>query len=98
MLERFQELTATERGKLIAGPPEGLRAVDAAAFVGVSVSQWRELDRSALCPAAVQLGDRLPVWPRLELRAWLLDGAPSRAEWASRRQAAIDRLAREGGK
>ena len=70
-------------------PPEGLRAADAAAYMGVSYSQWMELDRSARCPAAANLGERLPVWSRTELLCWLLAGAPGRQEWTSQRGRAL---------
>jgi hypothetical protein len=71
--------------------PEGLTNAAAARFVGCSVSLWNSLNTRGLCPAPVQLADRRPVWPRTELKAWLLAGAPTRLQWRAIRDAAIRR-------
>jgi predicted DNA-binding transcriptional regulator AlpA len=69
--------------------PEGLDAADAARFVGVSRSSFYQLDERGLVPAAVLVGDTKRVWPRSELRAWLLAGAPSRLHWRAMRDQAL---------
>lgn len=83
--------TPQKAGRPHVGLPEGMRAAEAARFVGISPSLWRSLDARGLVPAPVELSIRLPIWPRTELRAWLLAGAPPRIKWRQIREAAIAR-------
>lgn len=65
-----------------APQPEGLAGPSAAAFCGVSDSQWHDLNSRGLVPAPVLIGDgRCRRWLRSELLAWLRAGAPARARW-----------------
>lgn len=70
---------------------EGLGPVESATYVGVAPSKWRQMNADELCPKAVELGDRCQRWPRSELRAWLLAGAPPRARWTGMRDQALRR-------
>jgi predicted DNA-binding transcriptional regulator AlpA len=77
----------------IAACAEGLTADQAAAYVGVSVRKWHEMNGSGKCPAPVELGDRCLRWPRSELKAWLLAGAPTRVTWRVLREREMRRSA-----
>ena len=72
---------------------EGLGPREAAAYCGCSLAKWHDLHNRGLCPAASYLSERLPVWPRSELKAWLWAGAPPLAKWRMMRDAAIRRSA-----
>jgi predicted DNA-binding transcriptional regulator AlpA len=73
---------------------EGLDAPAAARFIGVSTSKWHDLVANGHAPEPVRLGSgNCPRWPRGELRAWLLNGAPPRVRWVAMRDAAIRRSA-----
>jgi predicted DNA-binding transcriptional regulator AlpA len=78
-----------------AATAEALDPAGAARLCGVCVSKWHDLNSRGLCPSPARVGDsdRLPRWPRAELRAWLLAGAPSRQRWNSMRDAALRRIA-----
>jgi hypothetical protein len=77
---------------LEAGQAEGLAAADAAIFIGVSISKFRELDANGLIPSPARIGDgNCPRWSRMELGAWLRAGAPSRLRWSSMRDSVLRR-------
>lgn len=62
--------------------PEGLSARHAAAFIGIGISKFREMDANGLIPSAIRLGDgNCPRWSRAELAAWFFAGAPTRLRW-----------------
>lgn len=57
-----------------AGPawvPRGLRAADAARYVGVSESWWLGEVRAGRAPQGVRLGRAIVVWLREDLDAWV---------------------------
>ena len=70
--------------------PEGLRAADAAAFLGISRSEFYRLNDAGLIPAGVEVGG-VRVWGRTELREWLRCGAPSRPTWIAIRGSRLRR-------
>jgi len=78
-------LSAVETALAARDLSEGLRGPDAARYVGVATSTWAEMTTKAQNPAPAELRDRLPIWSRTELRAWLLAGGPPRARWAHER-------------
>lgn len=73
------------------GAPEGLDFDAAARFLGISRTAIYDLDRRALCPEPVTIGDSKRILIRSELRAWLICGCPSRKHWRAMRDAAIRR-------
>jgi predicted DNA-binding transcriptional regulator AlpA len=85
-------LLARIADRLDADSSEGLRADDAAKFCGVSRSSWYDLDARGLCPMPAEIGCT-KVWPKSELRAWLLSGSPSRNHWNGLRYGAMRRSA-----
>src|SRR5215469_9189539 len=76
----------------ITSPVEGLGPNGSAAYCGVSVSTWHDLNRRGSCPAPTEITERCPRWARTELRAWLLAGAPARARWQLMRDSALRRV------
>jgi predicted DNA-binding transcriptional regulator AlpA len=91
-LARVEELLARAVTALEAGQAEGLAATEAAAFVGVSISKFRELDANGLIPSPARLGDgNCPRWSRTELGAWFRAGAPSRLRWTAMRDSVLKR-------
>src|SRR5262245_22574590 len=69
---------------------EGLAAADAAKFLGVSASQFYDLDARGFLPEPALLGDRrCRRWCRRELLAWLLAGAPPRTRWSMMRDSVM---------
>jgi predicted DNA-binding transcriptional regulator AlpA len=65
----------------------GYCAVDAAAAVGVSRSQWWKIHSMGRIPAPVYLGQRKPVWIVKELEAWSAAGMPDREMWEKLKKA-----------
>lgn len=61
--------------------PAGLRKEQAAAFVGVSAAAWDKLWRSEQAPQPAAFSQRLLVWSRDELRAWLAQGCLPLDDW-----------------
>ena len=64
--------------------PEGLRAPDAARFVGIGRSTWLRLAASGRVPPGVRIG-RARVWSRSELADWIAAGAPTSDRWDAMR-------------
>jgi excisionase family DNA binding protein len=60
--------------------PVALAAADAAKLLGISLSHFYQLQKTARLPVAVRLG-RSARWIRAELEAWLEAGAPTRRRW-----------------
>jgi predicted DNA-binding transcriptional regulator AlpA len=50
----------------------GLRAPEAAGYVGVSPATWRRLVAAGKAPKPVQIG-RIPIWLRDTIDSWLSD-------------------------
>lgn len=59
---------------------EGLTALEAATYCGISERSWYDLLKAGRAPAPVRLG-RSTRWLRGELAAWLAAGCPTRATW-----------------
>jgi predicted DNA-binding transcriptional regulator AlpA len=57
-----------------------LRARDAAAFLGVSRSEFYRMDATGQVPSPVRFG-KLKRWSRLELREWVAKRCPARDKW-----------------
>jgi predicted DNA-binding transcriptional regulator AlpA len=104
------QLIASHPEEIAKLQAEGLRAPAAAAFVGVSASQWYELHRNGRCPEPIShLGTQEPqgtikprpgilIWRRSELRQWMDYGCPPRGEWLQMREAMLQGdLATTGG-
>lgn len=70
------------RGRIEA---QALPAVDAAKFLGVSLSHLYQLHRTGRLPIPVRLG-RAVRWSRQELIEWLNAGCPSRSRWLTLRK------------
>lgn len=63
---------------------EGLSPREAAKFLGISESQLHDLRNRGLMPDFPLMGDgRCVRIAKVELRAWLLAGCPSRARWVA---------------
>jgi len=77
-------LSGEPRGEpAVAGPvrlPLLLGAEAAAAYVGVSRSEFYRLDLTGRVPQAVRFG-KLKRWSRLELLRWVEAGCPPRDRW-----------------
>lgn len=70
---------------------EALTAAEAAKLIGISRSQFFNLDARGLIPARVEVSDRSPRWLRGELLAWLRASAPSRSRWLLMRDSILRR-------
>lgn len=73
--------------------PEGMGCKEAAEFIGVSLRTFHEMNRTGRLPSSGRAGDRLPIWSRTELRAWIIAGMPVLSEWEKRRALALQRVA-----
>ena len=62
-----------------------LRSEDAAAYIGVSRSEFYRLDTVGLIPEPVRFG-KVKRWSRLELRSWVQKGCPPRDVWKGPRK------------
>src|SRR4051794_7927228 len=63
-----------------------------AVMLGVSKSRARQMHDDGRIPLPVIEDGRIIRWAVLEIRAWLLAGAPRRALWVQQREAAIRRF------
>lgn len=69
-------------------PPLAANAKDSAAICGVSRAQWFKLHSTGRIPAPVRLGAKAPRWIIDELKAWMAEGCPNRADWEKAKAAA----------
>lgn len=58
-----------------------LRSEEAAEVLGVSRETWDKLWKTEQAPQPVRFTQRLCVWSRDELRAWVANGCPPAEDW-----------------
>ena len=63
--------------------PLMVSAEQAAEWCGVSKRFWLSLDSAGKVPEPIKLGSRV-LWPTADLRQWVADRCPPRAEKASK--------------
>ena len=92
LADEVRQLVAALNGAAIQ--PEGLSPTEAARYIGVSAAKLHSMNTAGQLPTPVELGDgRCPRYIRSELAAWLRAGAPTRAQWAIRRETSFRRSA-----
>jgi predicted DNA-binding transcriptional regulator AlpA len=61
--------------------PAALKRPDAAAFCGMSTTEFGQRYRAGELPAPSRFGNGVPRWSRDELRAWMAHGCPPVERW-----------------